>query len=141
MALLGLAGVAVLALALWLKPNPSGYGTHQQLGLGTCGMILTTGLPCPTCGMTTAFSHTVRGQWIAAFLAQPAGFALALATIAMVFVCIWSVKTGRLPAPLRNDRIVFRLFLTLLILLVAGWAFKLGVGVLDGTLPIRAAKL
>jgi hypothetical protein len=130
-----------LAVAVWLKPDPRGYGTHQQLGAGPCGMVLTTGLPCPTCGMTTAFAHTVRGQWISAFMAQPAGFALALATIVMVGVCAYSVWTGRVPAPLTNDRIVFRLFVALLVLLVAGWAFKLGVGLLEGTLPIRGAKL
>lgn len=131
----------MLAVAVWLKPDPRGYGTHQQLGAGPCGMVLTTGLPCPTCGMTTAFAHTVRGQWISAFMAQPAGFALALATIVMVGVCAYSVWTGRVPAPLTNDRIVFRLFVALLVLLVAGWAFKLGVGLLEGTLPIRGAKL
>ena len=43
-------------------------------------MVVVWGLPCPTCGMTTAFAHTVRGRWLAAARAQPAGFVAAIAT-------------------------------------------------------------
>ena len=65
----------VLGIAVYLKPNPAGLGTHRGLSehLPPCGFVVTTGLPCPTCGMTTAFSNTVRGRLIAAVLAQPAG--------------------------------------------------------------------
>ncbi len=67
------ACVAVLAVAAWLEPDPAGYGTHRQLGMSACGMMATTGVPCPTCGMTTAFSLAIRGRWIEAFKAQAAG--------------------------------------------------------------------
>ncbi len=132
---------AVLGVAIKLKPDSRGYGTHQQLGAAPCGMIVRTGLPCPTCGMTTAFAHTVRGSWWAAFRAQPAGFVLALATIATVVISLRVVMTGRWPRALLNDRTVFRLFIALLVLLVAGWGFKLLTGFLDHSLPIRIAKL
>ena len=36
--------LSVLGVAAWLKPDPRGFGTHQQLGLGKCGMLVTTGL-------------------------------------------------------------------------------------------------
>jgi len=75
-----LAAGAVLGLAMWLTPDPSGVGTHRQLGLPGCTMILASGYPCPTCGMTTAFSHAVRGRFIRSFHAQPAGFLLAVST-------------------------------------------------------------
>jgi hypothetical protein len=125
-----------LGIAAWLTPAPRGFGTHQQLGAGPCGMLLLTGLPCPTCGMTTAFSHTVRGQWLRAFCVQPAGFLLALATIAAVFVLGGVVVKGRWPqAPLWLTP--YRLFLVVLVLLVGGWAFKIAVGLADGSLPYR----
>jgi len=130
-------GVAVLAVAAYLNPDRRGYGTHTQLGGGPCGMLLWTGLPCPTCGMTTAFAHTVRGQWGRAFWAQPSGFLLALATVAAVGVGLWSLATGRVP-PL--DCFAFRpswLFLALLVLLVGGWGFKLVAGLLTGVLPAK----
>lgn len=104
-------------------------------------MIVKTGFPCPTCGMTTAFSHTVRGSWLSAMYAQPAGFVLALATVAGLLLSARMALTGRLPRALLDDRIVFRLFMALLVLLVVGWAFKLSAGFLDGTLPVRSVRL
>lgn len=97
-ALVLLSCLGLLGLAAWLKPDPRGYGTHEQFGSGPCGMIIVTGYPCPTCGMTTAFAHTVRGQWYRAFMAQPAGFVAALGTIAAAVVAVWALATGRWPA-------------------------------------------
>lgn len=68
-----LAVVAVLALALVLEPSPEGVGTHQQLLPMPCGFRLITGLPCPMCGMTTAFAHMARWQVGAAFEAHVLG--------------------------------------------------------------------
>jgi len=128
---------AVLAVAAWLPPDARGHGTHEALGLGPCGMLVTTGLPCPTCGMTTAYAYTVRGRWIRAFLAQPGGFALALATIVIAAGSVWTLLTGRTP-PLSVPLITpYRLFAALLVIFLGGWGLKLAVGLLDGTLPLR----
>jgi len=128
---------AVLGLAAWLRPDPRGYGTHQQLGFGKCGLLVTTGLPCPTCGMTTAFAYTVRGRLLAAFLAQPAGMVFALATIAAAGGALWVLVTGRLP-PIRWPLITpYRLFFGLLVLLIGSWAFKIILGLATGSLPDR----
>ena len=137
-ALLVLAGGgAILGISLWLSPDERGYGTHRQLGFGECGMLITTGLPCPTCGMTTAFAYTVRGRFIKALLAQPAGFLLALATIACVAGAAWVVVTGRI-APIRVPMVTpYRLFLGLLIVLLGGWGAKIVLGLAMHTLPLR----
>ncbi len=70
--LAGLVGLTLLLLALWLHPNPNGYGTHQQLGLPPCTIQFWFGIPCPSCGGTTAFAHFVRGEWGSALRANAA---------------------------------------------------------------------
>lgn len=70
--LAGLVGLTLLQLAVWLQPNPSGFGTHQQLGLPPCTFQFWFDIPCPSCGGTTAFAHFVRGQWGSALRANAA---------------------------------------------------------------------
>jgi hypothetical protein len=130
-----LACAAVLGLAWRITPDPRGYGTHEQLGLAPCGMIIMTGLPCPTCGMTTAFAHTVRGQWARAFLAQPSGFILALATIAAALLALWCAVTGRVPPIPIPILTPLRMCLLALLFFVGGWAVKILYGLATGALP------
>ena len=75
--LAGLVGLTLLLLAVWLQPNPSGFGTHQQLGLPPCTFQFWFDIPCPSCGGTTAFAHFVRGQWGSALRANAASGLLA----------------------------------------------------------------
>jgi hypothetical protein len=70
------ASVSVGALAK-VQPDARGYGTHEQLGLEPCGWPVTMGIPCPTCGCTTAACLLVHGRVLAAFATQPFGAALA----------------------------------------------------------------
>lgn len=134
------ACAAVLGIAVWLSPDPRGFGTHQQLGFGICGMLLTTGFPCPTCGMTTAFSHTVRGQWLHAVYAQPTGFVLALGTAAIAAISLFAIAAGRWPRIRIPIVTPYRLFMVLLVLFIGGWAIKLGIGLLDGSLPVERIR-
>ncbi len=89
------ACLSVLAVAAWLEPDPRGCGTHAQLFRAECPMPASLGLPCPSCGMTTAFALTVRGRWVAAFDAQPAGLALCLAVVAVVGLALSAVLSGK----------------------------------------------
>jgi len=75
---------AGFALAAALDPDPRGFGTHQQLGLPACQFRQYVGLSCPHCGMTTGFSHIVRGQFGAAWDSNPA--ALPLAVLCAAFI-------------------------------------------------------
>jgi hypothetical protein len=127
----------VLGLAAYVKPDPHGFGTHGQLGFGPCGVLIMTGYPCPTCGMTTAFAHAVRGQLGRAFLAQPAGLVLAVAVAVGAIVGASTLVSGRWPR-LRLPLVTpFRMFFGLLVLLLASWAFKIVVGLATGVLPYR----
>jgi len=84
-------GIAVL-----LKPDPRGFGTHQQLGLPPCAFRFFVNRPCPGCGMTTCFAHFVRGQFAAAVQANPAGTLLATVCLLLIPWCFWSAYRGRL---------------------------------------------
>lgn len=52
----------LLITARTLEPDSRGYGTHEQLGLSPCYFQVITGLRCPTCGATTAWSHVLHGN-------------------------------------------------------------------------------
>lgn len=78
--------VVVMAVAVWLTPDPRGYGTHLQLGLPECGFRSATGMNCPHCGMTTSFAWFVRGQWQRSLQVNPAGLMLAMS---VVVLCPW----------------------------------------------------
>jgi hypothetical protein len=61
----GLLGVFVTA-ALLNPYHPDGSPrtseTHLQLGLKPCSFkVMTNGLPCPSCGFTTSFTHLTHG--------------------------------------------------------------------------------
>lgn len=88
--LVTLAGFT-LAIARILKPSPTGLGTHEQLGLPPCFFLQLTGIPCPGCGLTTCFAHSVRLHFYQAFITQPFGlilFALTVASIPMFLVLL-----------------------------------------------------
>ncbi|MCG3136673.1 MAG: hypothetical protein HJJLKODD_00508 [Phycisphaerae bacterium] len=122
-----LGGLTILGVAGYLNPRPEGLGTHEQLGLPPCSMVIYWGIPCPTCGMTTAFAYTVRGQWVSAFMAQPCGWLLCVAVMMGVVLAMLALFTGvywrinwyRL-APLRVALVV-------IVLLLGAWGFRIVV--------------
>jgi len=114
----------VLLLALAVKPDPSGVGTHEQLGLRRCDFLHRTGYPCPSCGMTTAAALFVRGRVFGAFVTQPLGALLTAATGAAFWVCLYIGITGR-PVH-RLARVGFGTLTVVIVALAAGaWAWKI----------------
>lgn len=129
--------IALLGTAVYLTPSPKGMGTHQELGLPPCGFAYQTGLPCPTCGMTTSFSLTVRGRLYDAFIAQPGGLALCLLAVILAAYGASVAIRGR-AIWINWDRISTRLVLCLALLILGGWGFKMAYGLLTGTLPLHS---
>lgn len=68
----------VIFFATQLSPDPRGFGTHQQLGLPECALKKAIGKRCPHCGMTTSMTYLVRGQWSAAWQANPGGYVFSI---------------------------------------------------------------
>ena len=92
---LALALALVMGLAGWLRPDPRGLGTHTQLGLGPCTFLATTGRPCPSCGMTTAFAWMMHGRPDRAWSANPAGSLLAPTCLALIPWLLVGALRGR----------------------------------------------
>lgn len=81
--------VAVLWAALQLAPASGGLGTHRALGLPPCAFLAATGIPCPSCGLTTAFAALAKGDLAAAARANPVGILLFLLTVFLVPAGVW----------------------------------------------------
>lgn len=104
------------------------YNLDMGRWLGYCGFKQKTGLPCPTCGMTTATLAFAQGKIREAFYAQPAcAFFCCLAVIAAVLAFIAAVLgvyfrfIGRF---LQQIKLRYML-LALIIIVAAGWAVTL----------------
>lgn len=131
------ACAGLLLVAAWIDPDRRGYGTHEALGMPPCGFLVRTRLPCPTCGMTTAYTLLMHGRIDTAFLAQPAGALLCLGTAACALIFGRAAIIGRLPS-INWDRIRPVLLMMLVVLtLLLGWGFKLALGLATGSLPVR----
>jgi Protein of unknown function (DUF2752) len=117
----------VLTIARVLSPSPNGIGTHQQLGLPPCFFHQFTGIPCPTCGMTTSFAHTVRLQFYEAFIVQPFGM-LACMLMALFIPLSFVLMRRRVPwMKLLTARGSNAVMFVLLALFVAAWIYKIGI--------------
>jgi hypothetical protein len=125
--------LATLVLAAQLAPDPRGLGTHEQLArlfgfrraLPPCSTLLVTGLPCVSCGMTTAFAWVVHGHWLRGLWVQPAGAALCLAVMALAAASLYMAMIGR-SLRLNWDRLgPVRVSLAIVVLLLGSWVFKL----------------
>jgi hypothetical protein len=119
------SGVFVSFAGLWLLQQ-----VHFDFALlfGPCGMKQRTGLPCPTCGMTTSVLAFARGDLITAFYVQPAAaFLNSLLIVGAFFAFLIAVfdvyfsALDRLFAEIRIRHVV----VGLLIILAAGWAVTL----------------
>ena len=88
--------IAGFALARSLEPDPRGFGTHRQFGLPECSFRMLFSKPCPGCGMTTSFSHFVRGEFAAAARANESALLLAILSAVMIPWSLSSAVRGRL---------------------------------------------
>jgi len=87
--------MTIFVIAIRLEPDERGFGTHQQLGLPPCTFRTFTGVLCPHCGMTTCFTNLVRGNFTAAWTANPAGIPLATAFALGIPWCLAVAVSGR----------------------------------------------
>lgn len=87
----GTLGITLLVIAFLLSPSPEGLGTHQQLGFPQCSFIELFEIPCPSCGMTTSWSHLTKGNVFQSFRSNVGG---ALLGIAAIICSPWFLVSG-----------------------------------------------
>ena len=121
----GLTIGAILYFAAWKLAYNDGSSRPGQMTMPFCGFLVTTGYPCPTCGMTRAFQHVVRGRLVAGLKAQPMGALLCVAMILAIPAALVVLVTGRGWQVdwyrVRPDRLLW----LLLAVFLAAWGYKL----------------
>jgi len=125
LALACLAPLALFALALLLEPDARGFGTHEQLGAGPCPPLARWNVPCPGCGVTTAFVHAAQGEPWRALSAQPLGFALALAAALAAPLALVLHLRGRDLGLLAARALASRAPFALALFVAACWLYKI----------------
>lgn len=117
--------LAVLITAAVIEPNRTGLGTHARLGLQSCQFEKQTGLPCPSCGMTTSFAWFARGNLRASLYVQPMGTVLAILTGFTFWIAIYLAITGRSAHRLLRFIPARYYLMPLLAMGLIAWAWKI----------------
>jgi hypothetical protein len=126
------AGGLLLALFLsfMLHPDPRGLGTHEQVFLPPCNFYSLTGLPCPFCGTTTAFTHMAQGELREAFFAQPLGAIGFVLCVVFVPIMIGAAISGKNAIGALTRLPWNKLSWILGACVLASWLFKLAMTIL-----------
>ena len=120
--------LAPLTTAACLRPDPAGLGTHRQLGLPPCTFVYLFETRCPSCGMTTAWSHAVRGHWLQAGRANAGGVALAACAMLAAPWLLISAARGRWWIGAPSEGSLACLGVGVAALTLADWAYRLWSG-------------
>ena len=118
------AAAFVVCVSAWLAPSPTGVGTHCQLGMPPCAFHLATGLPCPSCGMTTAFAHMARLNIVAALDAQPFGTALSILVVAAGVAALYCAVFNRSLLGIASRIFTKRTAVIIILVFLLTWAFQ-----------------
>lgn len=120
-----LGAILVVSTAASLDPDPRGLGTHEQMGLHPCGFYLSTGRPCFSCGMTTAFASMASLRPLDALAANPLGTVLFCIVAAIPLWLLHATFTGASPLRIFYGRCRGFILPGFLILLALSWLWKL----------------
>lgn len=125
-----LAGIIFLAIAAGFGLFALAVNDKIDLSwwLRPCGFKQRFGLPCPTCGMTTALFAFVQSRIIEAFYIQPAGALLYCILVVIAFLALFTAVFGIYFEFIRRFFAEVKLryiILALIVIIAAGWAVTL----------------
>jgi len=104
------------------------YNINMGRLLGYCGFKQRYGLPCPTCGMTTAVLAFAQGKIFEAFYIQPACALLCCVLVVIAFlafvIAIFGVYFRFLERFFAEVKVRY-IILALIVIIAAGWAVTL----------------
>lgn len=118
---------ATLGLARYLQPSARGFGTHEQLGLPACTFLTWTGIPCPSCGLTTSFAYAAHWHWWESFLAQPFGLLAFCLTALSIPLTSYLLYRRIVWEQLLHARATNRTIYALLVIYLLSWCYKIYV--------------
>jgi len=104
------------------------YNIDMGRWLGYCGFKQRYGLPCPTCGMTTALLAFAQGKIFEAFYIQPAGALLCCVLVVIALLAFLIAVFGvyfRFLERFFSEVKVRYIILALIVIIAAGWAVTL----------------
>jgi hypothetical protein len=127
-AILGFALAVPLAVACFLTPDPHNRGTHQQLGLPPCTIVVLFGHRCPACGMTTAWAHLVRGHWLGALRANVGGALLAVLDLLAVPWLLASAARGRWLGWVPDANVLAWVIASIMVVTLIDWSVRMIAG-------------
>lgn len=107
-----------------VAPDARGHGTHEQFGMAPCGWPEVYGIPCPTCGCTTAAAQVVHGDVIGAFVTQPFGAAVAALGLVAGLHALVCLLRGRSFVDALVRLPFWRITAGMFVLLWAAWGYK-----------------
>jgi hypothetical protein len=132
--------VTVFVIAIRLDPyepdgTPLRQATHRQLGLPPCTFYDKTGLPCPSCGMTTSFSLLLHGDPVHSLEANSVGTLLASFCLLVIPWALASVVKRRALFLPSLEKAVICVIVTLVVLMLSRWLVVIGLAWWTGTYP------
>jgi Protein of unknown function (DUF2752) len=122
-----LISAAILVIARLLQPSSRGVGTHEQMGLPPCPFLYLTGIPCPSCGLTTSFAYAARFEFFSSLITQPFGLIIFFLTIFAIPLSIFLSRRRITWYELMHARIVNKLIYVAVALYVLSWFYKITV--------------
>lgn len=132
--------VTVFAIAAWLNPydgegQPRAMETHRQMGLPPCTFYKLSGMPCPSCGMTTSFALLVRGDVLNSLRANAVGTILAAVCLAIIPWGLASIVVNRPLFIVSMERALLSIVIGFLTLMLIRWLLVIGLMWWNGFLP------
>ena len=127
-ALAGCLLIGLLVTARMLEPSPAGLGTHQQLGLPPCTLRQWFGIRCPSCGMTTSWSHLTHGSFPSAWRANAGGALLALVAVWCGPWLALSGLRGKWLFGTPHEWTILAIGLTIVAITLIDWTLRLSLG-------------
>jgi hypothetical protein len=126
----------VFYLATQVRPyaedgTPLRMASHRTLGLPACRFQEYTGMPCPSCGMTTSFALLVRGDIINSLRANWVGTGLAVFCMLFIPWSIASTLRGRFLWIRNVEGMLAFLVGVFTVLMLGRWAIVMLVRAID----------
>ncbi len=87
--------IVFVSLLSSVEADPRGHGTHESLGMEPCSWPGQLGIPCPTCGVTTAATLMVHLSPIQSIVTQPFGAFLTLVGLWSAFIAAFCLARRR----------------------------------------------